>query len=121
MLGRIPRRAVAATLAAAAVLIPASPALAHFCYKDFKTESAAAKAQQAGPWVTAEEFRAMILSNVPPNTPSCAIAAAEAFFASVPDTTLFMGPGFLAGGKAEPGNSAGIGYTPFDEWFACAS
>ena len=57
MLGRIPRRAVAATLAAAAVLIPASPALAHYCFKDFKSETAAAKAANTDVLGDREECR----------------------------------------------------------------
>ena len=119
MLARTPRRTVAAALAAAAVLIPASPALAHYCYRDFKTETAAEKAAKAGPWMTADEFGELIVSDPPPGTPQCAIDDAIAFFASQPDTRLFMGPGFLAGGTEGTDRTPGhVGYTPFDTFGA---
>ena len=119
MLGRIPRRGIAAALAAAAVLIPASPALAHYCYKDFKSEKSALKTAKATSWMTAQEFKTMLLANVPPDLPQCVIDDAVAFFDGAPDTRLFMGPGLLAGGTEGTDHTPSqFGYTPFDSFGA---
>ena len=118
MLGRIPRRAIAGTLAAAAVLIPVSPALAHYCYKDFKSTAAATKAEKSGSWYTADEFWAAIQADAE-GIPQCALDAAQEWFDAAPPTRLFMGPGLLAGGtEGTDRTPKDIGHTPFGSFFA---
>jgi hypothetical protein len=118
VLGRIPRRTIAVVFTAAAVLIPVSPALAHYCYKDFKSESAATKAAKTTSWMTADEFWSLIEADAE-GIPQCALDAAEEWFGDQPDTRLFKGPGLLAGGtEGTDRTPSGMGYTPFDSFFA---
>lgn len=104
--------AVVASLTAALAL--ASPAWAHFCFKTGWSESAAVNAGKSKAWLTADEYIAWVNS---PEASSFICPAGQAvatqYFQSQPSTTLYMGPGLLAGGtlKNGKGNTPGdIGY-----------
>ena len=109
MLGRSRRRLAATALATTAMLLTASPALAHFCYRDFNSSTAAQKAAKSGPWMTADEWLAFIAVERE-SLPPCADQDA---------VDLYMGPGLLAGGTLKSGNTPDrVGYLPVGAIFA---
>lgn len=87
----------AVPLAMAMVMI-ASPAFAHQCYKTGWNEVAAEK-MGGKAWFTADMWLGM-LAEVPGDAPDACLEAVDAAVAEItalPDDTLFMGPGALAG------------------------
>lgn len=95
---RVRRMVVGAAMTAAVVVTSAGPAFAHFCRKIDFNPTAAAQAGASKAWLTADEWREFlpfIEADCPGITPTITeiLDAAEAS-----GTTLFMGPGLLAGG-----------------------
>jgi hypothetical protein len=106
------RRLSAITAAGvAALVLTASPALAHFCFRDFNPNS---NAGNSGPWSTKAEMLALL-----PQfglSPECE-AIAEDFITNSPDGRMFMGPGLLAGGTLKNGKDntpEKVGYLIFE-------
>ncbi len=98
------RRAIAgAAVAGAVVVTSAGPALAHFCFKTNFNPTAAAHASASQAWLTAAEWREF-LPFIEPDCPGIT-AAIEPILtqAEQSGTTLFMGPGLLAGGTLRNG------------------
>ena len=95
---RLRRMVAGAAMSGAVVITSAGPAFAHFCSKIDFNPTAAAHAGGSNAWVTADEWREF-LPFVEADCPGISDAlnpildAAEAS-----GTTLFMGPGLLAGG-----------------------
>lgn len=90
-------------IATAAVALSAGPAFAHFCMKTNFNETAAAKAGASNAWLTADEWREFL----PFIEEECEgiTGAIEPILAEAEasGTTLFMGPGLLAGGTLKNG------------------
>jgi hypothetical protein len=106
------RRLSAMTAAGvAALVLTASPALAHICIRDFNPNS---NGGNSGAWSTREEMLALL-----PQfglSPECE-QIAEDFITSSPDGRMFMDPGLLAGGtlKNGKGNTPDkVGYLIFE-------
>jgi hypothetical protein len=105
------RLSVMTAAGVAALVLTASPALAHFCYRDFNEAS---NAGNSGSWSTREEMLALL-----PQfglTPECE-QIAEDFISGSPEGRMFMGPGLLAGGtlKNGKGNTPDkVGYLIFE-------
>ena len=97
------KKIVAAVAALTAALALASPAWAHFCFKTGWNELAAASAGKSQAWLTANEYVAWV--NSPEASFICPAGkvVATAYFQGQPPTTLFMGPGLLAGGTLKNG------------------
>ena len=100
---RIRRMVAGAAVTAGAVVLGAGPAFAHFCYKTNFNETAVAHAAKSNAWVTAAEWREF-LPFIEQDCPGISadilpILAAE----EARGTTLFMGPGLLAGGTLKNG------------------
>lgn len=106
------------------MLMTASPALAHFCYRDFNSSTAAEKAAKSGAWMTADEWLAFIAAergDLPPCADQDAVDDVIALIAASPENRLFKGPGLLAGGtlKNGKGNTPdNVGYLPLGAVFA---
>ena len=115
------RRLMAVALAAAAMLLTASPALAHFCFRDFSS-TAAQHAGKSGPWMTAEEWLTFIEEEreaLPPCADQDAVDDVIALLEESPENRLYMGPGLLAGGTLKSGNTPKkVGYLPIGAIFA---
>lgn len=122
MLGRSRRRLAATALATTAMLLTASPALAHFCYRDFNSSTAAQKAAKSGPWMTADEWLAFIAverESLPPCADQDAVDDLIEILGDSPENRLYMGPGLLAGGTLKSGNTPdSVGYLPVGAIFA---
>jgi hypothetical protein len=105
------RLSVMTAAGVAALVLTASPALAHFCYRDFNPKSNAGNSEA---WSTKAEMLALL-----PQfglTPACE-QMAEDFISGSPEGRMFMGPGLLAGGtlKNGKGNTPDkVGYLIFD-------
>lgn len=100
---RIRRMVAGGAITAAAVITSAGPAFAHFCMKTDFNPTAAAHAGASEAWLTAAEWREFlpfIEVGCPGITGTIGpiLTAAEAS-----GTTLFMGPGLLAGGTLKNG------------------
>ena len=105
------RLSVMTAAGVAALVLTASPALAHFCYRDFNPQS---NAGNSGAWRTREETLALLPSF--DLSPECE-QIAEEFLTSSPEGRMFMDPGLLAGGtlKNGKGNTPDkVGYLIFD-------
>jgi len=115
--GRVRKTVAGATLATAMLLASASPAFAHFCLRVDFNEMAASRAAGSNAWITADEWRTFlpfILEDCGQET----VDAITAVLDSVDeDTTLFMGPGLLAGGTLKKGNTPDH-FAHMDEAFA---
>lgn len=98
------RRLAAVLAAAVAALTLAAPSWAHFCFKTGWNENAAASAAGSQAWLTAAEWLEFAKS---PEVGLCpaGVEIATAYFEAQPATTLFMGPGLLAGGTLKNGKS----------------
>jgi hypothetical protein len=102
----------------AALVLTASPALAHFCYRDFNPKS---NAGNSGSWSTREEMLALL-----PEfglSPECE-QMAEDFISGSPEGRMFMGPGLLAGGTLKNGKGntpEKVGYLIFELPSECLS
>ena len=109
MRSRRMRRIVAGSaMAVAIVLLSGGPAFAHFCMKTDFNPTAAAHAGASEAWVTADEWREF-LPLVEPDCPGIGpVIEAILDEAEASGTTLFMGPGLLAGGTLKNGK----GHTP---------
>lgn len=95
---RLRRMVAGAAMSGAVVIASAGPAFAHFCRKIDFNPTAAAHAGASNAWLTADEWREFlpfIEADCPGITP-----AIEAILTDAEEsgTTLFMGPGLLAGG-----------------------
>lgn len=89
----------------AVVATNAAPAFAHFCSKVDFNPTAAAHAGASKAWLTADEYREflpLIESDCPGITGAIEPILREAERSG---TTLFMGPGLLAGGTLKNGKS----------------
>lgn len=87
----------------AVVMLSAGPAFAHFCRKTTFNETAAAHAGDSNAWLTADEWREFlpfIEQECPGITGPIEAVLTEA---EASGTTLFMGPGLLAGGTLKNG------------------
>lgn len=100
---RIRRTVAAAAMTGAVVMTAAGPAVAHFCSKIDFNPTAAAHAGASTAWITADEWREF-LPFVEADCPGIT-AAIEPILADAEasGTTLFMGPGLLAGGTLKNG------------------
>jgi hypothetical protein len=100
---RMRRTVAGAAMTAAVVLTSAGPAFAHFCMKLDFNPTAAAHASASNAWITADEWREFL----PFIEEECdgITAAIEPILdaAESSGTTLFMGPGLLAGGTLNNG------------------
>jgi hypothetical protein len=105
------RLSVMTAAGVAALVLTASPALAHFCFRDFNPNSSAGN---SGAWSTKAEMLALL-----PQfglTPECE-QLAEEFITTSPDGRMFMGPGLLAGGTLKNGKGSTpdkVGYLIFE-------
>ena len=88
--------------AIAALVIAATPAFAHFCYKEFNSE-AAANAAKSNAWITADEWLAFLPEIAPFLPEGCADAIEEELTSPESENRLYMGPGLLAGGTLKNG------------------
>lgn len=90
-------------IVAAVVMLSAGPAFAHFCRKTNFSEAAAAHAGASNAWLTADEWREF-LPDIEAGCPGIT-GAIEPILdeAEASGTTLFMGPGLLAGGTLNNG------------------
>ncbi len=100
---RIRRMVAGAAMTGAVVIASAGPAYAHFCRKIDFNPTAAAHAGKSNAWMTAAEWREFlpfIEQECPGITGTIGpiLTAAE-----TSGTTLFMGPGLLAGGTLKNG------------------
>ena len=92
-----------AAMTGAVVLTSAGPAFAHFCSKIDFNPTAAAHAGASEAWLTADEWREFlpfIESDCPGITGAIGPILDEA---EESGTTLFLGPGLLAGGTLKNG------------------
>jgi len=95
--------------AIAALVIAATPAFAHFCYREFNSE-AAAQAAKSQSWITAEEWL-LFLPDIAEFLPEGCPAVIQAELENSPPNRLYMGPGLLAGGTLKNGNTPDkVGY-----------
>jgi hypothetical protein len=88
--------------AIAALVIAATPAFAHFCYREFNSE-AAANAAKSGSWITAEEWLDFLPEIAPFLPEGCEEALVEELNSEDSANRLYMGPGLLAGGTLKNG------------------
>ncbi len=100
---RLRRMGAGAAMSVVVVLASAGPAFAHFCLKTDFNPTAAAHAGASEAWLTADEWREL-LPLIEPDCPGIT-AAIEPILteAEASGTTLFMGPGLLAGGTLKNG------------------
>ena len=100
---RMRRMFAGAAMAGAVVITSAGPAFAHFCSKIDFNPTAAAHAGASEAWVTADEWREF-LPFVEQDCPGISSALNVILNeAEASGTTLFMGPGLLAGGTLKNG------------------
>ncbi len=107
-----------AALATGVLLASASPAFAHFCRRVDFNEMAASRAGGSNAWLTADEWREFL----PFILEDCGQDTVDAIELVLDDgeasgTTLFMGPGLLAGGTLKKGNTPDH-FAYMDEAFA---
>lgn len=100
---RLRRMAVGAAMTGALVMTSAGPAFAHFCRKVDFNPTAAAHAGASEAWLTADEWRAF-LPFIEEQCPGIT-GAIEPILVEAEEsgTTLFLGPGLLAGGTLKNG------------------
>ena len=100
---RMRRMVAGAAMATGAVVASAGPALAHFCSKTNFNPTAVEHAGGSNAWLTADEWREFlpfIEADCPGITGAIGPILDEA---EASGTTLFMGPGLLAGGTLKNG------------------
>jgi hypothetical protein len=93
------------TAGVAALVLTASPALAHFCFKEFNS-TAAMNAAQSNAWITAEDWLAFLPEVAGDLPPACADAIEAFLIEDVQSDSinrLYMLPGLLAGGTLNNG------------------
>jgi hypothetical protein len=104
--------AVIATLALS-LTVGAGPALAHFCSRDFGPGNGQ-NAANGQAWFTGEDY--MELAAQEP----CINSELLAEFIAAHPNNLFMGPGLLAGGTLNNGNTPKkVAYIPFEVFAGC--
>ncbi len=104
---RLRRMSAGAVMSVVMVLATAGPAFAHFCRKTNFSPTATAHAAASEAWLSADEWREFlpfIEEECPGITGAIEPILAEA---EASGTTLFLGPGLLAGGtlKNDKGNT----------------
>jgi hypothetical protein len=117
------RRGSTVLAATLALMMLAGPAFAHYCYKTDWNPQAAAKAAGSQAWLTAADWHWIIDTYIAPDPDACdeGLDDLHAQIDELPDTTLFMGPGLLAGGTLH--NDKGktpkhFGYIDFEQAIA---
>ena len=108
------RRSIAAgAVAAMCLALGATPALAHFCSRDFGS-GAGQNAANGQAWFTGADY--MQLAAEEP----CIDSELLADFIAAHPNNLFMGPGLLAGGTLKSGNTpTKVAYIPFEVFAGC--
>ena len=104
---RLGRWVASAAMAGVLFVVGAGPAFAHFCRKIDFNPTAAAHAGASKAWLTADEWREF-LPFIEADCPGISAAIEPILDAAEESgTTLFMGPGLLAGGtlKNDKGNT----------------